>query len=91
MAQFGSVRPMPKPPPHSSVEVDGAAIRRARQDLGQTITSFAPQVPMSVGYLSQIERGNKRMSPPAFLNLVRALGYTDRSHELRADNLAAVA
>lgn len=89
MAQLGSVRPMPQSPPHSSVEVDGAAIRRARQNLGQTITTFAPACGLSVGYLSQIERGHKRMSPPAYLKLVQALGYGDRPDDLRANTLVA--
>jgi hypothetical protein len=92
MAHVGTVRCMPNTiqntqttlPP--SVKVDGAAVRARRIELGETIVSFAPRVPMSVGYLSQIERGRKprRMSPPRFRQLAQALGMADRADELKA-------
>ena len=49
----------------ASIEVNGDEIRRRRMALGETLTSFAAKVGISYGYLSQIERGTRRMSPPA--------------------------
>jgi transcriptional regulator with XRE-family HTH domain len=69
---------MPKAPPKTTptgVEVDGTALRELRKRLGYTVSEFAPLVPISFGYLSQIERGwRKSVSPPTFQRLVSALG-----------------
>ncbi len=62
-------------PLSAGIQVDGNAVRLARQALGETITTLAPKAGMSIGYLSQVERGRRpSMSPPAFLRLVNALG-----------------
>jgi transcriptional regulator with XRE-family HTH domain len=59
----------------ANVPLDGAKIRRLRQQLGETITSLAPQVPMSFGYLADIERGRRRrVKPPMAVKLAAALG-----------------
>jgi transcriptional regulator with XRE-family HTH domain len=66
-------------PANDTVEVNGAAIRARRKFLGQTLTALAPRVPMSVGYLSQVERGHRtRMSPARFRALADALGVGSR-------------
>ncbi|NJP33726.1 helix-turn-helix domain-containing protein [Micromonospora thermarum] len=71
--------------PSPNIEVDGAAIRELRKDLGETISSFAPKVPMSVGYLAQIERGDRpRVSPPNFRRLALALGVRPEKIKKRA-------
>lgn len=100
MAQLGTVRPMSQqvtaPPTEAAplspnVPVDGNAIRRLRIDLGYTLVGFAPRVPISWGYLSQIERGRKpRVSPPLFRLLLAALDLPpERAHEIRSDRTAA--
>lgn len=67
--------PIPTKPLSPNVPVDGDAVRARRIELGETIVSFAPKIPMSVGYLSQIERGRRqRVSPPRFQQLATALG-----------------
>lgn len=56
--------------------------------LGETIVSFAPRVPMSVQFLSQIERGNRNPSPPRFKLLASALGMAGREDELMIKDVA---
>ncbi|ROO51429.1 hypothetical protein EDC02_6306 [Micromonospora sp. Llam0] len=52
--------------------------------MGETITSLAAKVPMSYGYLSQLERRHRvSMSPPLFRRLAAVLGVDDR--EIRAE------
>lgn len=77
---------MTKPSPTKTptgVEVDGDAVRDKRKRLGHTISSFAPLVEISVGYLSQVERGHRKtMSPPAFHRLATALGLADKPERI---------
>lgn len=59
----------------SNVEVDGAAIREQRKLAGLTLTMLSARAELTIGYLSQIERGAKpRVSPPAFHRIATALG-----------------
>lgn len=86
-AQSCTVLSMPNPsqPLSPNVPVNGDAIRARRIELGETITSLAPKIPLSVGYLSQIERGRRpRVSPPRFHLLVAALGLTKNSDSIKA-------
>ena len=86
VAQTGILRGMTQAPPSAppAVEIDGAAVREARKQAGMTITMLAGRVGLTVGYLSQIERGTKpRMSPPAYLRLVEALQIDD-PNQIRA-------
>lgn len=65
----------------ANVEIDGDAVRDQRKRLGKSITDMAPEASMSVGYLSQIERGRRpTVSPKYFLQLAKALGLADRPH-----------
>lgn len=73
----------PLPP---TIEVDGAAIRARRKELGLTIATLADRANMSLQYVSQLERGDRsRMSPPLFRLLVAALQMRRRENELKAD------
>lgn len=68
------------------IEVDGAAIRRRRHELGETITSLAPRVPMAAGYLAQLERGARiSMGPPLYKRLCRALRVKTDALRARED------
>jgi len=73
----------------AGVEVDGNALRELRKDLGYTITEFAPRVGISFGFLSQIERGHKRVSPPVFRRLVSALEIQDNPDAIKPRKNAA--
>jgi transcriptional regulator with XRE-family HTH domain len=76
-----------QPPPPPYIAVDGATIRRLRQDLGHTIGSLAGRVGMSAGHLGQLERGNRRqMTPPLARRLAQALGVD--TSQLRSDDAA---
>jgi len=69
----------PPPPTPTGIAVNGTAVRERRKQLGHTISAFAPLVQVSIGYLSQIERGHRpTVSPPTFKRLATALGYAER-------------
>lgn len=93
MAQFATVVVMTNTSPMvlpSGVEVDGNAIRELRKQLGFTITGLAPRVPMSIGYLSQIERGTRKVvSPPKFRELVSALGIASTPEKITSQGRRA--
>lgn len=73
------------PSPPANVAVNGAAIRARRIELGENLVKFAPRVPLSFQYLSQIELGRRpRVSPRTFRLLAEALDMTDRIDELKA-------
>jgi transcriptional regulator with XRE-family HTH domain len=73
------------------VAVDGDAVRNARKRLGYTITAMAPQVGVSVGYLSQIERGHRpNVSPPTFKRLATALGLDEKPERIMKRRRTAV-
>jgi transcriptional regulator with XRE-family HTH domain len=68
----------------SGVEINGAAVREARKRAGMTLTMLAERVDLTVGYLSQIERGKKpTVSPPAFVRIAGAL-QLDNLDDIRA-------
>jgi transcriptional regulator with XRE-family HTH domain len=83
---------MPKTPPAKTpagVAVDGEAVRKRRQRLGHTITAFAPLVKVSIGYLSQIERGHRpTVSPATFKRLATALGLDDNPEQIETKQRA---
>lgn len=69
----------------TGIRVDGDAVRERRKRLGYTIVGFAPKVQISIGYLSQIERGTRQsVSPPTFSRLASALGLADRPERIEA-------
>lgn len=80
---------MPKPPQapvlSPNVAINGAAIRARRKELGENLQTFAPRVPVSFTYLSQLETGRRaRVSPLTFRRLAAALDMADRADELKA-------
>jgi transcriptional regulator with XRE-family HTH domain len=73
----------------AGAEVDGAAVRRLRKRRGYSLTGLAPLVPMSISYLSQIERGHKHtMGPERFVRLAQLLGVADRPEEIQPEMAA---
>ena len=79
---------MPKAPTTKApagVAVNGEAVRERRKRLGHTITALAPKVQISIGYLSQIERGNRpTVSPQTFQRLAAALEVGGKPELLEA-------
>lgn len=66
-------------------EVIGEALREMRQDAGMTLRQVSVASMVSLGYLSEIERGHKEASSEVLNSIVSALGST------LGDLLAAVA
>lgn len=63
---------MDRPP--ATYQVDGAAIRERRMELGMTLRGCARAADMSHSYLSEIEAGLKEdMRPPTYAGLRTAL------------------
>jgi transcriptional regulator with XRE-family HTH domain len=58
----------------SSLEVDGTKVRNARMLRGESLVSFAPKIGISFQFLSQIERGDRRVSPQTFARICDELG-----------------
>lgn len=62
-------------PGHANVQLNGAKIRKLRQNKGETIKSLSAIVPMSFSHLAHIETGvRKRARPPLARALAGALG-----------------
>lgn len=67
----------------TSVEIDGREVRRRRKLAGEGMTPFAARCNISAGYLTHIERGNRKtVSPPVFAAICDALGIKDRTELL---------
>lgn len=59
----------------SGVAIDGAGVRHRRKLLGLRVQELAERCGISVGYVSHIERGERRsVSPPVFGRICDALG-----------------
>jgi transcriptional regulator with XRE-family HTH domain len=59
----------------AGVEINGALLRQLRKLTGDNLKVFAPKAQISVGYLSQIELGERRtVSPAAYERIYLALG-----------------
>ncbi|TBL29074.1 XRE family transcriptional regulator [Verrucosispora sp. SN26_14.1] len=70
-------RPTTVAPRPAAVEIDGAKLRELRQMAGVTLGEFASTCEISVQYLSQIERGDRRrVSPPVYARICRSLKLT---------------
>lgn len=71
------------PPPTNSagVAVDGPAMRRRRELMGLTVADLAPLCYITPGYISHIELGNRRPSPPVFARICDALGIAEQDRE----------
>jgi transcriptional regulator with XRE-family HTH domain len=61
--------------PH--IAVDGAKLRNARRLARLTQTALADAAKVSAVYISRIESGALRVSPPVYGRLCDALGVTD--------------
>lgn len=60
--------------PQATYQVDGAAIRKRRMELGMTLRNCALSAGMAHSYLSEIETGLKGdMRPPTYAGLRTAL------------------
>ena len=71
-------------------EVLGAQLRRTRLLQGRTLRDVSAAASVSLGYLSEVERGEKEVSSEMLLAICGALG-TPLSHVLAtvADDIAA--
>ena len=54
--------------------VIGEELRRRRQDQGRTLRDVSAAARVSLGYLSEIERGQKEASSELLLSVTEALG-----------------
>lgn len=76
---------MPKNPTvdTAGVAIDGAKLRVRRQISGQTMAGFAQRCGVHLSYISHIERGERRPSPPMFVRICEALDIPeDKRHTL---------
>ena len=53
----------------------GAALRRARIEQGQTLRQLSREASVSLGYLSEIERGQKEASSELLAAICQALNF----------------
>jgi transcriptional regulator with XRE-family HTH domain len=82
MAEHGRIGVVDDPRP-ASVEVNGDELRERRQLAGYTLVDFAEICGLSFQFLSEVERGTKRVSPPNYARICDALGITDRKELLK--------
>lgn len=57
-------------------EVIGEALREMRMDAGKTLRQVSMDSMVSLGYLSEIERGHKEVSSEVLNSILSALGST---------------
>lgn len=55
-------------------EVIGSELRRRRQDQGRTLRDVSSAASVSLGYLSEVERGQKEASSELLSSICEALG-----------------
>lgn len=71
-------------PTPAGVQIAGGIVREERKLLGDNLRTFAPKVGITIGYLSQIERGDRKsVSPAVFARICAALGIGDIEHRRR--------
>ncbi len=70
-----------EPADASGVAIDGAAARRRRELKGLSVADLAPLCGITPGYLSLIELGRRRPSPPVFARICDALGVAEQDRE----------
>ena len=63
-----------KPLVPSGVEIDGPRLRELRKQRGETLQAFADRCGISFGYLGQVERSARLVSPPMFVRICDGLG-----------------
>jgi transcriptional regulator with XRE-family HTH domain len=62
----------------------GEALRRRRQEQGRTLREVSSQARVSLGYLSEVERGQKEASSELLASICAALGVrmSELMHEV---------
>ncbi len=65
---------VPPPPPALLRDVLGARLRRARTSQGRSLRDVAAAAGVSIGHLSQVERGQAEASSEVLAAICRALG-----------------
>lgn len=60
----------------TTLQVDGAALRKMRIGLGREMRDLAADVGITSSYLSRIETGSRRIRPSLFRALRTSLGAT---------------
>lgn len=74
----------------------GCALRRARTEQSRTLRDVAREARVSLGYLSEVERGQKEASSELLNSICEALGLTlgslmrDVTHEISAAESATL-
>ncbi|MDM4722791.1 helix-turn-helix transcriptional regulator [Micromonospora sp. WMMA1363] len=64
-------------PRPAAIGIDGEKLRELRKLQGKTLGEFAPTCGITLQYLSQIERGDRRrVSPPVYARICAALKLT---------------
>lgn len=56
--------------------VVGNALKTERLRQGKTLRQIAEQAPLALGYLSEVERGQKELSSELLEGVLRSLGMT---------------
>ena len=70
-------------------EINGAEVRRLRQNMGLSVTELARRVGISQPYMSRIERADRtRVSSAVWVAIVTAVGVAD-ADDLRPAKAAA--
>ena len=81
-------------------QVIGDELRRRRQDQGRTLRDVSAAAAMSLGYLSEVERGQKEASSELLAAICGALdvpmsdilsSVTDQIAEVESEDLHAIA
>lgn len=70
-------------------EALGYAVRTARLSQGKTLRDIATSAPMALGYLSEIERGQKELSSEFVVCVADALGMSPSQLVLSASEVLA--
>jgi putative transcriptional regulator len=72
-----TVRLLGPKPLHTAKPINGEEIRRLRERAKMSQAAFARSLNLSVGYISQLERGTKQPKGPALalLNVIRRKGF----------------
>jgi putative transcriptional regulator len=72
-----TVRHLGLKPPPAAAPINGEEIRSLREQANMSQAAFARSLNLSVGYISQLERGTKQPKGPALalLNVIKRKGF----------------
>lgn len=72
-----TVRHLDAKPPVTATPINGEEIRSLREQANMSQAAFARSLNLSVGYISQLERGTKQPKGPALalLNVIKRKGF----------------